>query len=308
MDTVLEVSHLVKRYGTYTAVDDISFSVPRGKIIGFLGPNGAGKTTTIQMLIGITLADGGKISYFGKDYQTHKTSILQRMNFTSSFNNLQNRLTAYQNLLVFANLYSLPDPKKKIKELSDYFSLDPFMDTQYMNLSAGQKTRVNIVKSLLNDPELVLMDEPTASLDPDVADKTLSLIEELNKTKGLSILYTSHEMDEVTRICDEVIFLNKGKIVAQDTPLGLTKQFKSVELILTADAPRKELMEFLEKRKLLYTFLNAHSFSLQTTEKDIPQIIYDMTHIGISLTDIDVKKPTLEDFFLQLARGENNEK
>jgi ABC-2 type transport system ATP-binding protein len=221
---VLQVTDLTKRYGTFTAVDQISFTLEKGKIVGLLGPNGAGKTTTIQMLVGITLPDGGSVSYFGLNLHQHREQCLQRINFSSSYNMLQNRITVWENLIVFASLYNVKRPEKKIKEMGEYFGITALMNQRFLTLSAGQKTRVNLVKALLNDPEVILMDEPTASLDPDIADRTLSLIESLRASRELSIVYTSHDMDEVTRICDEVIFLDRGRIVAQDTPDGLTRR------------------------------------------------------------------------------------
>src|SRR3989344_3071658 len=213
-DTVLEVENLVKMYDKFKAVDGISFRVPKGKVLGLWGPNGAGKTTTIQVLTGITSATSGKIKYFGKDFSRHRQHCLQRINFTSSFNTLQNRITVWQNLSVYARLYSVKNPKNRILELIDYMEIRDLLHHQFLGLSAGQKTRVNLVKALINDPELILMDEPTASLDPDIADKTLTFLERMKKEKNLSILYTSYDMSEVTRICDEVIFLDHGKIVA----------------------------------------------------------------------------------------------
>lgn len=222
---ILSVANLVKQFdSSVLAVDNISFDIKKGSIVGLLGPNGAGKTTTIHMLMGIITPTSGTVHYFGKDFFTHKQYCLQRINFTSSYNSLQERVTVWENLLVFALLYNIKNPKKKIYELVDYFEISDLLTQEFINLSSGQKTRVNLVKTLLNDPQLLLMDEPTASLDPDIADKTLSLIEELKGMKGLSILYTSHNMDEVTRICDEVIFLKKGTIVAQDSPEKLIKK------------------------------------------------------------------------------------
>src|SRR5258706_9297538 len=159
---ILEVKNLYKKYGSYVAVDGISFSVPKGKVIGFLGPNGAGKTTTIQMLLGITLVNGGSIKYFDKDFFTHRQYCLKRINFTSAFNTLQGKISVWENLLVFAELYEVANAKKKIEELAGYFEITNLLKDVYQNLSSGQKTRVNFVKSLLNDPELLLMDEPTA--------------------------------------------------------------------------------------------------------------------------------------------------
>lgn len=302
-DNLLEVKNLVKKYGSFTAVDGISFAVPRGKVIGFLGPNGAGKTTTIQILCSITLPTSGKISYFGKDFFTHREYCLQHINFASAFNTLQGRITVMENLLVFADLYSVKNAKKKSLELLEYFEIAHLEKEVYQNLSAGQKTRVNLVKSLLNDPELLLLDEPTASLDPDIADKTLSLIESLRKDKQISILYTSHDMQEITRVCDEVIFLDHGKIVAQDTPLGLTKRITGATLRLTFDGKKVDVEKFLKQNEHKYFFHTNNTVEIQTQEKIIPKIIFSLSSEGIWITDIDVEKPTLEDYFLQIARG-----
>src|SRR4030081_3135421 len=234
-EIALDVTHLTKLYGSFRAVDGVGFTVPKGKIVGLLGPNGAGKTTTIQMLVGITLPDGGSIRYFGLDLQRHREAWLQRINFSYSYNNLQSRITVWENLIVFARLYRVGNPEDKIRELGDYFGITHLMGQRFLTLSAGQRTRVNLAKALLNDPEVVLMDEPTASLDPDIADRTLSLIESLRESRDLSIVYTSHQMDEVTRICDEVIFLDRGRIVAQDTPAGLTSRIQNSHLRVMFD-------------------------------------------------------------------------
>jgi len=300
---ILEVRSLTKDYGTYRAVDGISFTIEKGKVIGFLGPNGAGKTTTIQMLCGITLPTSGSISYFGKDFYQNAEYCLQHINFASAFNTLQGRITVLENLLVFADLYSVKNARKKSYTLLDYFEISNLANTIYQNLSAGQKTRVNLVKSLLNEPELLLLDEPTASLDPDIADKTLALIEDLQKNSHTTILYTSHDMDEVTRICDEVIFLDHGKIVAQDTPLGLTKRISGATLRITFDAKKEEVEKFLLDKKYSFVFHTKNLVEITTEEKIIPKIIFSMSNANIWLTDIEVIKPTLEDFFLQMARG-----
>src|SRR5579864_7657272 len=230
---LLEVDNLVKDFGGFRAVDRVSFAIPKGRIIGLLGPNGAGKTTTIHMLLGITTPTAGRITYFGRDFGAHRQACLQRINFASSYNTLQGRITVWQNLIVFGHLYGIRRPDEKIRKWADYFEVTPLLNRRYWDLSTGQRTRVNLIKALLNDPELILMDEPTASLDPDIADKTLSLIEAARQALSVSILYTSHDMEEVTRICDEVIFLDHGRIVAQDTPLGLTKRIRSAQLQLT---------------------------------------------------------------------------
>src|SRR5713226_1538818 len=294
-EIALDVSNLTKLYGSFRAVDGVGFCVPKGKIVGLLGPNGAGKTTTIQMLVGITLPDGGSIRYFGQDLHRHREACLQRINFSSSYNNLQGRITVWENLVVFARLYRVAQPETKIKKLGRYFGIDELMGQRFLTLSAGQRTRVNLTKALLNDPEVLLMDEPTASLDPDIADRTLSLIESLRESRDLAIVYTSHQMDEVTRICDEVIFLDRGRIVAQDTPAGLTSRIANSRLRVMFEGKREVVVGALQPH-FANVELPAHNVLVVTTEAHrIPQAI----------TDIDIKKPTLEDVFLQIARGDH---
>ncbi|HEY0580757.1 MAG TPA: ABC transporter ATP-binding protein [Chloroflexota bacterium] len=304
-EAALEVRNLTKLYGSFRAVDNVSFSVPRGKIVGLLGPNGAGKTTTIQMLVGITLPDGGTIRYFGQDLHRHREACLQRINFSSSYNNLQGRITVWENLVVFARLYRVKRPEAKIRELAEYFGIGPQMNQRFLTLSAGQRTRVNLVKALLNDPEVVLMDEPTASLDPDIADRMLSLIESLRESRDLAIVYTSHQMDEVTRICDEVIFLDHGRIVAQDTPAGLTSRIANAELRVTFSGDAARLQSALRERYRDLRLLAPNVIAIRTAAAQVPRAIFDIAETGVEIRDIDIEKPTLEDVFLQIARGES---
>ncbi len=219
--TVLEVKKLAKRYGGFTAVDGIDFSIKKGEIVGLLGPNGAGKSTTIQMLLGLLTPTSGSISYFGHDFNQDRRQTLDRINYLSAFNTLQEKITVGQNLKVFASAYDVSKPAQKIDELLEYFGASHIRNQRYGDISAGQRTRVNLAKAFLNDPELILMDEPTASLDPDIVDKVLTMIEDLKKQRQLTILYTSHNMQDVERICDRVIFLSHGKIVRQAAPKDL---------------------------------------------------------------------------------------
>jgi len=300
------VENLVKNFNGFRAVDGVSFAIPKRRIVGLLGPNGAGKTTTIHMLLGITTPTAGRITYFGQDFRAHRQVSLQRINFASSYNTLQGRITVWQNLVVFGHLYSIRRPDETIRKWAEYFEVTPLLHRRYWDLSTGQRTRVNLIKALLNDPELILMDEPTAALDPDIADKTLSLIEEIRRTAGVSILYTSHRMAEVTRICDEVIFLDHGRIFAQDTPLGLTKRIRSARLRLTVEADRDTVAAFLAERAQTFRFSQDHTVVIDTTEDRIPELIFGLSERGVWITDIDVEKPTLEDVFLKIARGDAN--
>lgn len=302
-EAVLDVKDLTKNYGSFRAVDHVSFRLDRGRILGLLGPNGAGKTTTIQMLVGITLPDGGSIAYFGLDLHKNREACLQRINFSSSYNMLQNRISVWENLIVYARLYRVRSPEQKIREMGEYFGITQLMGQRFMTLSAGQKTRVNLVKAVLNDPEVVLMDEPTASLDPDIADRTLSLIESLRESRELAIVYTSHQMDEVTRICDEVIFLDHGHIVAQDTPATLVKRIKNAQVCITFEGASQPLIEAM-RGKYSDVKLEGHHQLIVTTDADqVPQAIFDVGNSGVQVLDIDIRKPTLEDVFLQIARG-----
>jgi len=306
-ENVLEVKNLTKNFGDFRAVESISFEVPKGKIVGLLGPNGAGKTTTIHMLLGITSQTSGKILYFGQEFSDHRSEILQRVNFVSAFNTLQGRISVKENLLVFCHFYAVKNPEQKIEDLTKYFEIEDLVRKRYWDLSSGQKTRVNLIKAFLNDPEIVLMDEPTASLDPDIADKTLSFIEEKRAQLGISILYTSHDMEEVTRVCDEVIFLDHGKIFAQDTPLGLTKRIEMATLKLTFDGEKETVESYLNEQKQNFEFSHKYAVSVKTKERQIPKLIFGLSEAGIWITDIEVKKPTLEDVFLHIARGGKNE-
>jgi ABC-2 type transport system ATP-binding protein len=298
-DAILEVEGLTKRFGAFHAVDDISFRLGKGRVLGLLGPNGAGKTTTIHMLVGLTLPDGGRISYFGQDLHRHRRACLQRINFTSSFNTLQGRISVWENLRVFADLYSVKEPAKRVHELAEAFDIVELLPQRFLTLSAGQKTRVNLVKCLLNDPEIVLMDEPTASLDPDIADRTMAILESLKASREVSMVYTSHQMDEVARICDEVIFMDRGRIVAQDSPGELTKRIATAQLRVVFSGDGSHI-----RRHLPEATVQGNVVTVSTEEALIPRAILALNAAGVTITDLDVKKPSLEDVFLQIARGQ----
>lgn len=302
MKPVLQVEDLKKTYGDHRAVDGISFTVGSGEIVGFLGPNGAGKTTTIQMLLGVTTANGGTITYFGMDFAQNREACLQRINTTSAFNTLMGRISVWENLVVFAELYQVPESRKKISGLLEQLEATDLKNRLYKDLSSGQKTRVNLVKALLNDPEVLLMDEPTASLDPDIADKTLSLIEQLRIERNISILYTSHNMSEITRICDRVIFLDQGKVVAQDTPQNLTKLVSGATLRIVFDKKTPELEEYVREKGFDHMYPEHATIEVRTEERSIPGILFDLSKTGIWIEDIEIKKPSLEDVFLKFAR------
>lgn len=230
MEYAIETKNLTKDFDGFLAVDHLNLSIEKGKITALLGPNGAGKTTTIQMLLDIVTPTEGEIKILGLSFKSHKTRILSRINFSSPYVSLPGNLTVRENLLMFARLYGVKNIKEKIIHLATLFEIIDFLDKQTVSLSTGQITRVNLAKAFINDPELLLLDEPTASLDPDIADKTLSLLQKMQREHGTTILYTSHNMQEIERICDSVIFINKGKVREEGTPADLVKKFGHEDL------------------------------------------------------------------------------
>ena len=230
MTAILEVKNLVKKFNGFTAVDGISFEMEEGTITGLLGPNGAGKTTTIQMILDIISPTSGDIMVFGKNMAHHRREILEKVNFSSPYVSLPNTLKVWENLYTFARLYGVKDKKAKIEELTEQFELKDLLPKMTSKLSSGQLTRLNMAKAMLNEPKLLLLDEPTASLDPDIADRTRKMFKKLQKEKGVSILYTSHNMAEVEELCDRVIFIQHGEIKDQGTPADLIKQYGHEDL------------------------------------------------------------------------------
>jgi len=224
-ETVIDVSALTKRFGTVAAVDAISFSVSRGATVALLGGNGAGKTTTISMLLGLLLPTSGTVTVLGFDMRRNRRGALSRINFSSPYVDLPHRLTVRENLKVYGMLYGLADLNGRIDELSGDLHLRDFLDRPVGKLSAGQKTRVALAKALLNRPEVLLLDEPTASLDPDTADWVRSYLETYKRAEGAAILLASHNMSEVERMCDQVLMMRRGQIVDRGTPAELLSRF-----------------------------------------------------------------------------------
>lgn len=228
--TILEVKGLTKVFNGTTAVDDISFNVFEKEILGLIGPNGAGKTTTLQMLLGLTTPTRGEIRIFGLDLDKHREEILGKVNFSSSYISLPYSLTIWENLMVFSRLYGVERPKERISELLRIFEIYAIKDVPTRRLSSGQITRVCLCKALLNRPRVLFLDEPTASLDPDIADKTRTLLKKIKDEEGISILYTSHNMKEMEEMSDRVVFIDKGRILAIDEPEKILEKFKGETL------------------------------------------------------------------------------
>jgi ABC-2 type transport system ATP-binding protein len=221
----ISVRDLRKIYPSGVAVDGISFEVPAGRVVGLLGGNGAGKTTTIAMIMGLVLPSAGEVRVFGADMTRERHRVLHRMNFESPYVDMPHRLTVRQNLTVFGRLYGVGGLAERIAQLAEELALEDLLDRLAGQLSAGQKTRVALAKALLNEPDLLLLDEPTASLDPDTADWIRTRLERYRIERGASLLLASHNMGEVERLCDRVIMLKAGRIVDEGAPEALLERY-----------------------------------------------------------------------------------
>ncbi|MBM3184002.1 MAG: ABC transporter ATP-binding protein [Chlamydiae bacterium] len=303
MSSVLNVQNLRKVYGKkkpFVAVDNVSFQLKEGEILGLLGPNGSGKTTTIQVLLGTLQATSGTIEYFGKDFSRHRSKIAQHLSFASTYTSLPHFLTVEENLHFFGLLYSIKNIRKKTEPLLERFGILDKKHAPVASLSAGQITRLVLVKAFFTEPKIVLLDEPTASLDPDISQDVCKFILEEREKRGISILFTSHKMEEVAELCDRTIFLKNGKIIADDLPENLAKSVSSYELRLTVIDGMKRLLASLEKQKI--SFVNEHrTIQLSLEEKQLPLFLQELIKLEISYTNIQIKEPSLEDYFLKIA-------
>jgi len=224
MDAIT-VTNLTKRYTATLAVDNISFTLPRGGVLGLLGGNGAGKTTTISMLLGLLVPTSGRINVLGHDMAKKRFAALARMNFSSPYISLPSRLSVIENLTVYGHLYNVPKLSRRIDELAEQFNLGSLLRRPAGELSAGQKTRVALAKSFINKPDLLLLDEPTASLDPDTGDFVRTSLERYRRENNAAILLASHNMAEVERLCDHVLMMKAGAIVDRGTPGELISRY-----------------------------------------------------------------------------------
>ena len=224
MKNSLEIIQLSKVYNSKEAVKNISFTISKNEIIGILGPNGCGKTTTIGMILGLLKPSRGKVLINGIEIESKRVEILEKINFISPYIELPKKLTVKQNLEVYGRLYDVKNLKSKIKYLSEELRLNEFINKITGELSSGQKNRVSLAKSIINDPEVLLLDEPTASLDPETGDFVRSFLEKYQKDKGASILLASHNMSEVERLCSSVLMMNNGVIIDRGSPEILIKK------------------------------------------------------------------------------------
>ena len=224
MQKSIIVENLSKNYFNKEAVKQISFTINENEILGLLGPNGCGKTTTIAMMLGLLAPTKGKVIIHGQDIEKNRISLLHKMNFISPYIELPKKLTVKENLIVYGKLYGVKLISERIKYLSEKLRLNEFINTKTGELSSGQKNRVSLAKALINKPSILFLDEPTASLDPETGDFVRSFIEKISKEKNMSILLASHNMDEVKRLCKNVLMMNNGVIIDEGTPDNLIKK------------------------------------------------------------------------------------
>lgn len=310
---VLEVKNLTKIFTSgfwpftkshvYTAVNDISFQLKNGEILGFLGPNGAGKTTTIQMLLGTLAPTTGSISYFGADFNTNRIDSLKKIGYASGYDRLPGRLGVLENLDIVGRIYGLRQSKRKaqIEKLLKFFSIWHLRYQSIGSLSAGQATRVMLAKAFIADPEIVLLDEPTASLDPDVAYEVRQFILEQRKQRGISILITSHNMEEVTTLCDRVLVLQQGIIVANDTPEKLARSTSSVRVHLTILNQLEAVLGYLQAHHFIY-MQQENRLTIELDEHRISELLAHFGKTNVAYSHISIDKPSLEDYFLSIAK------
>jgi ABC-2 type transport system ATP-binding protein len=220
----LEISGITKTFDGHLAVDKVSFDVGKGQIIGLVGPNGAGKSTIVHTILGLIAPDAGQIRIFGKDPRRHREEVFSRLNFMSPYVGFPNRLTVFENLSIYARLYNVKNRKHVIDNLLGLFSSADLRDKPMVGLSSGEVTCVGLCKVFLNDPDLLILDEPFASLDPHAAVQVKEMLLDMQRRRNITVLHTSHNMSQVEELCNRVILLDHGRIIADGTPIDVTRR------------------------------------------------------------------------------------
>jgi len=286
------------------AVDHVSFELKKGELLGILGPNGAGKTTTIAMLLGTLTPTSGSIFYFDKDFSCHRARLFSKISFASGYMKLPSRLTVWENLDIIGRLYGMPwrERRKKIDEMLDVFGIQEIKNRYTGPLSAGQMARLMLAKALLPDPEIILLDEPTAPLDPEMAHDVRHVLLQEKKRRGVSFLFTSHNMDEVTYLCDRVLVFKNGRIVADDTPRLLAASVKSARLLLTIAAGLDSAVKYLAQEQFSYDVTDHKLLSIEVDEAMIAPLLITLAQMQVIYLHLQIEKPTLQDYFIQLAK------
>ena len=309
---VLKVHNLTKSFSksykdrlsgrSFTAVDNVSFTIQKGEVVGLLGPNGAGKTTIIQMLLSVLQPTSGSIHYFGLDLATHRSALLQRVAFASSYVRLPSELSVWTNLDIFAQMYGVPTAirAERIEKFLKFFGMWNLAYKETGALSAGQMTRVMLAKAFISKPDIVILDEPTASLDPEITEEVRAFIKDQNSTHGTTLLITSHNMEEVSQICSRVLVLKKGTIIANDTPAHLAHTSSRCLVHLTTSRV-STLTHYLTEQQISYTEASG-TVSIVIDESGLALFLSQLAQKGIRYEQIELDKPSLQDYFLSVAR------
>jgi ABC-2 type transport system ATP-binding protein len=303
---LLEIRDLCKRYGTVDALKSLSLTVDRGEFFGLLGPNGAGKSTTINILLGLILADSGSIRIFEQDFTTQPVAIRRRMNVAAAFTSLSGVLTVRENLRVYGRIYGVKRLDAKIDELLERFEITDLAERKLQFLSSGQHTRVTLCKGLINDPELLLLDECTLGLDPDIAEKTRRALKEFQREKQTTILFTSHNMNEVEELCGRIAFLSKGEILRIDTAARI-KSLIPQQVLEVRFRPGVDLSALQRLDGPPHAEPGEDGtvrFVLDKPETQLDPLLRRLTQTGSHIADVQISRPTLEDVFIKVARGE----
>jgi len=303
---LLEIRDLRKRYGTVEALKGLWLDVERGEFFGLLGPNGAGKSTTINILLGLIQPDGGSIRIFGQDFATQQVAIRRRMNVAAAFTSLSGVLTVRENLKVYGYIYGVRNLNAKINELLERFEVTDLANRKLQYLSSGQHTRVTLCKGLINDPDLLLLDECTLGLDPDIAEKTRRALQEFQREKRTTILFTSHNMNEVEELCGRIAFLSKGEILRIDTAARIKSLIPHQVLEVRFQAgPDLSALLCLDGTPHAERGENSTlRFVLDDPERQLDPLLRRITQAGGHIADVQITRPTLEDVFIKVARGE----
>jgi len=308
VDGLTKIFSQKKWFGSYeksfVAVNNISFNLHEGEILGFLGPNGAGKTTTIQMLLSLMSPTSGIINYFGKNFFHHRSEILQHVSFASAYTKLPGRLTIYENLDIYGRLFGLSAQERALK-IEEYLRLFGMWELRHKYtgpLSAGQITRVMLAKAFLSEPKIVLLDEPTASLDPDVAQDVKNFIIRQQKERNIAVLFTSHNMAEVEQICDRVLILKEGVIIADNKPQEIAASISKTRVsLMVEDYDIAKVNEYAHQRNLRCQ-KKEHLMEIYVDEHDVASFLLGLAKAGIDYSQISIEKPTLEDYFLHISK------
>lgn len=284
------------------ALEGIDFEVNKGEIFGIVGPNGAGKTTLVNILSGLLYKDTGSVKIFDKETEQNRKELANRMNVATAYSKLSGNLTVEENLRVFAKIYDVETKEEKINHVLELFEINDLRGKKIYHLSAGQKTRANLAKSFINQPEVLLLDEATAGLDPHIADVTRKAIRQINKEHDTTIIITSHDMEDIDSLSDRMMFLHQGKILRTGTPRELKKEIHIKVLEVTVDKVNKEFRRLVDR---IDGKLDGNTARVNIDQEEhIIDILDDISDIDVTVIDIEAKNPDLDEVFKKVARDE----